>query len=103
MRGPDEYKLVERTLIQLDRPKLQVAVNVTIAEVDLNDQLNYGVQFFLAGGAVSNTTGGQIPSLVNNVSTTTGSTTTGAGLSGGLNIIAGNPASPRVVITRSRR
>ena len=96
---PDEYKLVERTLIQLDRPKLQVAVDVTIAEVDLNDQLNYGVQFFLAGGAVSNTTGGQIPSLVNNVSTTTGSTTTaGPGLSGGLNIIAGNPASPRVVI-----
>jgi general secretion pathway protein D len=95
---PDEYKLVERTLIQLDRPKLQVAVDVTIAEVDLNDQLNYGVQFFLAGGAVSNTTGGQIPSLVNNVSTTTGSTTTGTGLSGGLNIIAGNPASPRVVI-----
>jgi general secretion pathway protein D len=94
---PDEYKLVERTLIQLDRPKLQVAVDVTIAEVDLNDQLNYGVQFFLAGGAVSNTTGGQIPSLVNNVSTT-GSTTTGTGLSGGLNIIAGNPASPRVVI-----
>jgi general secretion pathway protein D len=94
---PDEYKLVERTLIQLDRPKLQVAVDVTIAEVDLNDQLNYGVQFFLAGGAVSNTTGGQIPSLVNNVSTT-GSTTTGPGLSGGLNIIAGNPASPRVVI-----
>jgi general secretion pathway protein D len=95
---PDEYKLVERTLIQLDRPKLQVAVDVTIAEVDLNDQLNYGVQFFLAGGAASNTTGGQIPSLVNNVSTTTGSTTTGTGLSGGLNIIAGNPASPRVVI-----
>ena len=95
---PDEYKLVERTLIQLDRPKLQVAVDVTIAEVDLNDQLNYGVQFFLAGGAVSNTTGGRIPSLVNNVSTTTGSTTTGTGLSGGLNIIAGNPASPRVVI-----
>ena len=94
---PDEYKLVERTLIQLDRPKLQVAVDVTIAEVDLNDQLNYGVQFFLAGGAVSNTTGGQIPSLVNNVSTTTGSTT-GTGLSGGLNIIAGNPASPRGVI-----
>ena len=51
----DEYKLIERTLIQLDRPKLQVAIDVTIAEVTLNDQLNYGVQFFLAGGAVSNT------------------------------------------------
>ena len=95
---PDEYKLIERTLIQLDRPKLQVAIDVTIAEVTLNDQLNYGVQFFLAGGAISNTTSGTIPSIINNVASNTGSTTTGTGLSGGLNIIAGNPASPRVVI-----
>jgi general secretion pathway protein D len=95
---PDEYKLVERTLMQLDRPKLQVAIDVTIAEVTLNDQLNYGVQFFLAGGAVSNTTSGTIPSIINNVAANTGATTTGTGLSGGLNIIAGHPASPRVVI-----
>ena len=94
---PDEYKLIERTLVQLDRPKLQVAIDVTIAEVTLNDQLNYGVQFFLAGGAVSNTTSGTIPGIVN-VASNAGSTTTGTGLSGGLNIIAGNPASPRVVI-----
>jgi general secretion pathway protein D len=95
---PDEYKLIERTLIQLDRPKLQVVVDVTIAEVDLNDQLNYGVQFFLAGGAVSNTTSGTIPRVLNNVASNNGSTTTGPGLSGGLNIIAGNAAAPRVVI-----
>jgi general secretion pathway protein D len=95
---PDEYKLIERTLIQLDRPKLQVAIDVTIAEVTLNDALNYGVQFFLAGGAVSNTVSGTIPSIINNVSANNGSTTTGTGLSGGLNIIAGHPASPRVVI-----
>ena len=95
---PDEYKLIERTLMQLDRPKLQVAIDVTIAEVTLNDQLNYGVQFFLHGGAVSNTVSGTMPSIINNVASNTGSTTTGTGLSGGLNIIAGNPATPRVVI-----
>ena len=100
---PDEYKLIERTLIQLDRPKLQVAIDVTIAEVTLNDALNYGVQFFLAGGAVSNTASGTMPSLINNAvsnngSSTNGSSTTGTGLSGGLNVIAGHPASPRVVI-----
>jgi general secretion pathway protein D len=95
---PDEYKLIERTLIQLDRPKLQVAIDVTIAEVTLNDQLNYGVQFFLSGGAISNTVSGTMPSLINNVASNNGSSTTGTGLSGGLNIIAGNPASPRVVI-----
>jgi general secretion pathway protein D len=95
---PDEYKLIERTLMQLDRPKLQVAIDVTIAEVTLNDQLNYGVQFFLGGGAISNTTSGTIPSIINNVASSAGATTTGSGLSGGLNIIAGHPASPRVVI-----
>jgi general secretion pathway protein D len=95
---PEEYKLIERTLMQLDRPKLQVAIDVTIAEVTLNDQLNYGVQFFLAGGAISNTTSGTIPSVINNVASNTGATTTGTGLAGGLNIIAGHPASPRVVI-----
>jgi general secretion pathway protein D len=77
---------------------LQVAIDVTIAEVTLNDQLSYGVQFFLHGGAVSNTASGTIPSILNNVASNTGSATTGTGLSGGLNIIAGNPASPRVVI-----
>jgi general secretion pathway protein D len=96
---PDEYKLIERTLIQLDRPKLQVAIDVTIAEVTLNDQLNYGVQFFLAGGAVSNTVTGTIPSIINNVSSNNAATaTTGPALTGGLNIIAGHPAAPRVVI-----
>src|SRR4029077_1133834 len=79
---PDEYKLIERTLIQLDRPKLQVAIDVTIAEVTLNDQLNYGVQFFFAGGAVSNTVSGTIPSIINNVASNNRSTTTGTGLSG---------------------
>ena len=95
---PDEYKLVERTLIQLDRPKLQVAIDVTIAEVTLNDALNYGVQFFLAGGAVSNTVSGTMPSIISNIASNNGSSSTGTGLSGGLNIIAGHPASPRVVI-----
>ena len=95
---PDEYKLIERTLMQLDRPKLQVAIDVTIAEVTLNNQLNYGVQFFLHGGAISNTVSGTMPSIINNVASNTGSTTTGTGLSGGLNVIAGNPATPRVVI-----
>ncbi len=95
---PDEYKLIERTLIQLDRPKLQVAIEVTIAEVTLNDQLNYGVQFYLNGGAVANTTTGMIPSALNNIASAAGATATGAALTGGLNIIAGNVAYPRVVI-----
>jgi general secretion pathway protein D len=43
----ENYHIIERTLDQLDRPQLQVAIDATIAEVKLNDSLNYGVQFFL--------------------------------------------------------
>jgi general secretion pathway protein D len=43
----ENYRIIERTIEQLDRPQLQVAIDATIAEVQLNDALNYGVQFFL--------------------------------------------------------
>ena len=90
----DEYKLIERTLIQLDRPKLQVAIQVTIAEVTLNDQLNYGVQFFLHNGSLSNTLTGVIPSVANNLA----ASPVGPGLASGLNVLVGNALLPRVVI-----
>jgi general secretion pathway protein D len=43
----ENYRIIEKTLNQLDRPQLQVSIDLTIAEVTLNDSLNYGVQFFL--------------------------------------------------------
>jgi general secretion pathway protein D len=43
----ENYRIIERTLRQLDRPQLQVAIDATIAEVVLNNNLNYGVQVFL--------------------------------------------------------
>ncbi len=45
----ENYRIIERTLRQIDRPQLQVAINATIAEVTLNKQLAYGVQFYLTG------------------------------------------------------
>jgi general secretion pathway protein D len=43
----ESYRIIEQTLRQLDRPQLQVAIDATIAEITLNDNLNYGVQFYL--------------------------------------------------------
>ena len=43
----ETYRIVEQTLRQIDRPQLQVAIDATVAEVTLNDALNYGVQYFL--------------------------------------------------------
>ena len=90
----ENYKLIERTLDQLDRPKSQVAIDVTIAEVTLNDQLNYGVQFFLHNGAVSLTQSGVIPSIANNLT----ATPVGPGLSSGFNLFVGSSVLPHVII-----
>jgi general secretion pathway protein D len=43
----ESYRILEGALRQIDRPQLQVAIDATIAEITLNDNLNYGVQFFL--------------------------------------------------------
>jgi len=45
--------VVERALRDLDRPKLQVAIDATVAEVTLTEDLQYGVQFFLNSKNVS--------------------------------------------------
>jgi type II secretion system protein D len=86
----EDYRIIERTLNQLDRPKLQVAIEVTIAEVTLNDQLDYGVQFFLSNGAISNTLTGQIPTVANNIL----ANPAGPGLTGGLQFGSRQPVGP---------
>ena len=43
----DQYKIVERAIFELDRAPMQVAIDVTVAEITLKDELQYGVQFFL--------------------------------------------------------
>jgi general secretion pathway protein D len=60
----ESQRIVEQTIRQIDRPQRQIAIEATIAEVTLNDALNYGVQFFLAS---------QKGSIVNTVATAPGS------------------------------
>ena len=43
----ESYRIIATTLQQVDQPQLQVAIDATIAEVTLTDELSYGVQFFL--------------------------------------------------------
>lgn len=50
----ENYHIIERAIRQIDRPRLQVAIDATIAEVTLNDALNYGVQFYLSAGGLGN-------------------------------------------------
>lgn len=46
---PDQQRLIEEAILALDRPAAQVAIEATIAEVTLSNDLRYGVQFFLQG------------------------------------------------------
>ena len=47
---PQERETLEATLRRLDILPLQVRIDATIAEVTLNDQLQYGTQFFFRAG-----------------------------------------------------
>ena len=44
---PSEYAVIEGMLRKIDIIPLQVLIEATIAEVTLNDSLNYGTQFYL--------------------------------------------------------
>ncbi len=82
----ESYRTIERALNQLDRPRMQVAIDVTIAEVTLNDQLNYGVQYYLTNNAGS---------LINSA---TGQPTAGIGANPGFNVFVGGATTPNVII-----
>jgi general secretion pathway protein D len=106
----ENYRIIETTLNELDRPQLQVAIDATIAEVTLNDQLNYGVQFFLQNKnilngnlAVSNSP------IVNQNPLPAASTLAGAASTAltqalpnyvlpGFNFLVGSQASPQAIL-----
>jgi len=54
---PSEYSVIEGMLRKIDIIPLQVLIEATIAEVDLNDTLQYGTQFFFKIEHVANTLG----------------------------------------------
>jgi general secretion pathway protein D len=45
-----DYELIRQVLAGIDVPPLQVLIEVTVAEVVLNDTLNYGVEYFINHG-----------------------------------------------------
>ena len=50
---PAEYSVIEVALRKLDIPQRQVIIDVTIAEVNLTDELQFGVEWLFKGGAPS--------------------------------------------------
>jgi general secretion pathway protein D len=54
---PSEYSVIEGMLHKIDIIPLQVLIEATIAEVTLNDKLEYGTQFFFKANHLANTLG----------------------------------------------
>jgi general secretion pathway protein D len=102
----ENYQLIENTLRQCDRPQLQVAINATIAEVTLNDELSYGVQSYLTSknlglgtdkGSLLNTTATSAPTTVASAA----GTVTNAFLSRafpGFNFLIGSESQPSAIL-----
>jgi general secretion pathway protein D len=119
------YKIIESALQQVDQPQLQVAIDATIAEVDLTDELQYGVQFFLTShalglrpdqGSLLNTTSTAAPTPVTAAAATTTTTATTAATATaaatgtvmgslinrafpGFNFLVGQEAQPAMILT----
>lgn len=93
----EDYRVVERALRDIDRPLMQVAIDATVAEVTLTDELQFGVQAFLTSkdvglgknnGAVSLLSAGQDAAqgaLLQKVAP-------------GLNLLLGSVSQPRVIL-----
>jgi general secretion pathway protein D len=100
----ESQRVVEQTIRQIDRPQRQIAIEATIAEVTLNDQLNYGVQFFLASqkGSISNTISGVSPSNSGLEPASNAVNAAAGALLGrvlpGFNFLIGSENSPRVIL-----
>ena len=101
----ESQRIVEQTIRQIDRPQRQIAIEATIAEVTLNDQLNYGVQYFLASqkGSISQTIPGVATNGTSIVEPASNAVNAAAGaLLGrvlpGFNLLVGAENSPRVIL-----
>jgi general secretion pathway protein D len=88
----DQYKIVERAIFELDRAPMQVAIDATVAEITLKDQLQYGVQFYL-----------QSIYQGNKGSIGFGATDILKRVIPGGNLVLGSNADPRVVLNALRQ
>ncbi|MBR0873363.1 type II secretion system secretin GspD [Bradyrhizobium tropiciagri] len=107
------YRIIEATLLQIDEPQLQVAIDATIAEVTLNNSLSYGVQTYLTSqnlglkpntGSILNTQATAAPATTTDA--TTGATTVAGSLTNafinqafpGFNFLIGNATQPSLIL-----
>lgn len=100
----DDYLVIERSLRALDKPQMQVSIEATVAEVTLNDDLQYGVQYYLgnasrANGSLTNaTTAAATSSSTSSSTTDIVSNLVLQRVLPGFNLLLGPEAQPHVVL-----
>jgi general secretion pathway protein D len=114
----EDYRVIERALRDIDRPKLQVAIDATVAEVTLTNDLQYGVQHFLASAdlnaaadkgsvgffpaaSTTPTNTATVSSATNSVTATTAAAATQflQRVLPGFNLLLGPEAQPRFILS----
>ena len=107
------YRIIETTLLQVDQPQLQVAIDATIAEVTLNNDLSYGVQSYLTSqnlglkpntGSILNTQAATAPATT--IDPTTGLASVAGSVSNafinrafpGFNFLIGSETQPSLIL-----
>lgn len=80
-------------LQSIDVPQLQVAINVTMAEIRLNNELRYGIQFFLKSGDFGLGKNKGLISLFTGLSTSIGQNAPG------FNFVLGSAKDPDVILS----
>lgn len=113
----EDYRIIERSLRELDRPRLQVAIDATVAEITLTDALQFGVQYFFTN---NNSNVGLLPATAGAVAAPAATTATAAAATTlnatsavqsavqsaflqrvlpGLNLVLGPEAQPKVILS----
>jgi len=113
----EDYRIIERSLRELDRPRLQVAIDATVAEITLTDALQFGVQYFFTN---HNSNVGLLPATAGAVAAPAATTATAAAATTldatsavqsavqsaflqrvlpGFNLLLGPEAQPKVILS----
>jgi len=102
----EDFRIISRALHDIDLPKLQVAIEATVAEVTLTDDLQYGVQNYVASSdlnmAKDKGSGGFFPAAPAASTSSTGSVIPASFLSRvlpGFNLLLGPEGQPRVILS----
>jgi general secretion pathway protein D len=86
----EDYRVIERALHDVDRPRLEVAIDATVAEVTLTTDLQFGVQYFLSSNSASLGLFG--------IATQTVASAAIQQVVPGLNLLLGSQSSPKVIL-----